>query len=333
MSKKAFRVGLVGCGVIAPNHLDALKSNPLTEVVALCDVKLERAKRRNEEFSLGARLYENYTEMLDTESLDAVHIATPHYLHAPMTIEALKRGINVFLEKPMCINQEQINDMLRAEKESSATVCVCFQNRFIVAFREAMRLIEEDGGAIGAFGSVFWERTVPYYTESGWRGSYATEGGGVMINQAIHTIDMLCQILGTPKKLWATKANHHLKGVIEVEDTCEGLVEFENGKRANFYATTSFHGRDNTSVVVITKNHRIEISPPRLSVDFEWIDLNASTNYIGKECYGAGHPILINRFYEALRDGEPTPVSLESAMHAVKILLAAYKSGDEETLI
>ena len=135
MSKKAFRVGLVGCGVIAPNHLDALKSNPLTEVVALCDVKLERAKRRNEEFSLGARLYENYTEMLDTESLDAVHIATPHYLHAPMTIEALKRGINVFLRK--CIEILVRHDILISYGTSFLVygIAVCDHGLYALASR------------------------------------------------------------------------------------------------------------------------------------------------------------------------------------------------------
>ena len=201
MKSSQFKVALVGCGSVSPNHFYALELLKNVTIVAICDKIAEKAEACNAKYGLTANIYTDYDEMLEKEELDAVHIMTPHFLHAPMTIKALEKNINVFLEKPMCINHKEICDMISAEKKSKAKVCVCFQNRFVTAVTKAKEIVDSDGGAISAFGSVFWERTEEYYTGSDWRGSYATEGGGVMINQAIHTIDLICQFLGTPKKL------------------------------------------------------------------------------------------------------------------------------------
>ena len=327
--KKVFRVALVGCGAISKNHLAALTSLECVNVVALCDIKEERAILRRDEFALSAAIYTDYATMLDDEHLDAVHITTPHYLHAPMAIAALERDINVFLEKPMAISTDEIDGIMEAERKSRAKVTVSFQTRYNPATIEAMRIAEEDGGAYSGYGSVFWERGEKYYTESGWRGSTATEGGGVMINQAIHTIDLLCFFLGKPKKVCATKANHHLKGVIEVEDSCEGVIAFENGNQANFYATTAFKGYNATSLYLLTKNHKIEIRDNRLYVDGEHVEAGRDhENYVSKACYGNGHATLIAKFYEAIENGTVMPVTTKSASYALRILLAAYRSDD-----
>ncbi len=330
MSTKQFKVALIGCGSIAYNHFMALEHVKNVKIAALCDIKPERCENYIQKFGFDAKVYTDYIEMYDTEKPDAVHITTPHYLHAEMTIAALERGIDVFLEKPMCISVEEIEKIIEAEKKSTARVCVSFQNRFLTSVREALRIVEEDGGAITANFSVFWQRTVPYYTESGWRGSYATEGGGVMINQAIHSIDMLTLFLGKPVSVCATKSNHHLKGIIEVEDTCEGVIEFEGGKQANFYATTSATGTDCTAVTVITKNHVLRIEPPELYVDGDRIPFDAEIAAVGKKCYGNGHYKIIPKFYEAIETGAPMPVTAESAQYALRILLTAYKSNDQK---
>lgn len=332
---KIFKVALVGCGTISGNHLRALLDVPYVKVVAICDKIAEKAEKKKAEFGLDAKVYESYEEMLDKEELDSVHIATPHYLHASMTIAALKKNVNVFLEKPICISYEEIESLKAAEAESSAKVCVCFQNRFNPSTVLAKKLADEDGGVISAFGTVFWYRGEKYYTESGWRGAYATEGGGVMINQAIHTIDLLCYYLGTPKAVTATTANHHLKGVIEVEDSCEGMISFEDGKVANFYTTTAFAGKDTTIVCLVTKNKRkIQIQDSNLYLDGNKIeDPSLIQDFYGKECYGNGHMYLIAKYYNALKEGLDMPVTLESAQHALKVLLAAYKSCDNETVV
>ena len=334
MNNKIFKVALVGCGSIASNHLKALADNESVKVVALCDIKPERAERRRAEFAPEATIYESFDEMLEKEELDVIHIATPHYLHSPMAIAALDKNINVFLEKPICINLQQLDELLAAEARSEGSVCVCFQNRFNPSTIIARRLADEDGGVLSAYGSVFWYRNEPYYTKSGWRGSYATEGGGVMINQAIHTIDLLCEFIGKPVSVIATKSKHHLKDIIEVEDSCEGIINFENGKHANFYATTSFEGKDATTVYLVTKNHTIQIQYSAVYYDGEKVeDPSLVADFCGKECYGNGHKYLIAKFYEALACGDPMPVDLKDATYAIKVLLAAYRSNDQETEI
>ena len=324
------KCALIGCGTVSANHFYALdKLKEKVEVVALCDLSEEKCNDANRKYGFGARVYTDYLKMYDECKLDAVHIATPHYLHAPMTIEALKRGIYVFSEKPMCINEEQMEEMLKAERESTASAAVCFQNRFCPAILKAKEIVKEDGGAVTGYGALFWERDEKYYTESGWRGRYETEGGGVMINQAIHTLDLLCEFLGKPVTVRATTNNRHLAGIIEVEDTCEGIIGFDSGKRANFYATTSFIGAASTTLFIVTKNHTVEMRGYDLFVDGEYVNTDDHKNFVGKACYGNGHLPLIERFYDAILTGNEMPVTLESAKHAVKLLLAAYKSNDE----
>ena len=330
---KTFKIAIVGCGTISTNHLNAVKALENVKVVALCDVKRERAEAAAGKFELDAAIYTDYAEMLAKEELDSVHICTPHYLHAPMTIAALEKNINVFLEKPMCISVDDITRMIEAEKKSDARVCVCFQNRFTSAVMKAKELADLDGGARSAHFSLFWQRNEKYYTESGWRGSYKTEGGGVMINQAIHSLDLLTLFLGEPESITATTANHHLNGIIEVEDSCEGLLKFKSGATANFYATTSSSGRDYTSIYVSTRNHSIEIRLPDLIVDGSFVECEKEILPTGKECYGDGHVKLIKMFYDSLLNNTSMPVTLESAQYAVRILLCAYKSNDRETII
>ena len=321
------RVCIVGCGVISANHISALLEEDV-EIVALCDIKPERAVARAEKYGITPKIYTSFIEMLDKEVPDSVHICTPHHLHAPMAIECLKRNINVFLEKPIGISTEEIDMLIETEKTSLAKICVCFQNRFNASVQVAKSIIDEDGGALVAYGSLFWQRGEKYYTESDWRGFYATEGGGVMINQAIHTIDLLCFFLGIPKKVSAVAANHHLKGIIEVEDSCGGRIVFENGKIANFYATTACQGVDSYLVLLKTKNHRIEImSPVRVYVDGARIDLKAPEKYISKECYGDGHFKVIADFYKSIVNNTQVPVSLDDAKHALKVVLGSYKSN------
>lgn len=327
---KIYKVALIGCGSISKNHLAALKALDFVKVVALCDVKIDKAEARKAEFDLDSRIYEDYHELLKHEELDAVHIATPHFLHAEMAIAALERNINVYLEKPIAISISETEKILAAESKSNARITVSFQTRFNPATIEAMKIAEADGGAISGYGSVFWERGEKYYTESGWRGSMTTEGGGVMINQAIHTLDLLCFFLGKPQKVCATTANHHLKGVIDVEDSCEGVILFEHGKQANFYATTAFKGYNATSLFLLTKNHKIEIRDSKLYVDGQHRkEGNDHENFVSKACYGNGHFTMIAKFYEALDNGGEMPVTAESASYALKILLAAYRSDDE----
>ena len=331
--EKKIRVGLVGCGVIAKNHLVGLLFVEGAEVVALCDIKKEKAQGLAESFGLGAKIYSDYLEMLDAAELDAVHICTPHYLHAQMAIEALRRDIYPLLEKPMCINHAEMEMMLAEEKKSRAKCAVCFQNRFSPSVIKALEIARNDGGAITGYATVMWDRGEKYYTESGWRGSMRTEGGGVMINQVIHALDLLFMFLGKPSSVIAKTENYHLRGIIDVEDSCDGIITHEDGRTSNFYATTAARGMCSTVVYIVTKNHTVEVRNYKLFVDGEPVDTSETQCYVGKACYGNGHTPLIAAFYDAVKNRREMPVTLESAKEAVNILLAAYASRGEKTEI
>ena len=331
--KKIFKVALVGCGTISYVHLTSLLHLENVKIAALCDKDFKKALAAQNEYAKDAKIYTDYSEMLGTEELDAVHICTPHYLHAKMTVEALKRGVNVFLEKPMCISLAEIDEMTEAESKSTARACVCFQNRFNDSYLYAKDLIEKSGEIFNAYATVFWYRDENYYRDSDWRGRLATEGGGCMINQAIHTLDVLTSLLGEPKSVIGTTSNHHLKGVIEVEDTAEALVEFETGSKASFYVTTSAAASDATCVVLTSKSYKIVIRSSELTVNGEKIHFPKRESFIGKDYYGTSHPRLIEEFYKKLNTGGDMPVNLKSASSVIKLILATYKSHDNKIMI
>ena len=226
--KKVFRVAVVGCGAICGNHINGILSAG-QNVCALCDIDESHALSVAEKFSLDPKIYTDYIGMLDTEHPDSVHICTPHYLHAQMCIEALKRNINVLCEKPLCISKQELESIIKAANESSAQLGVCLQNRYEPAILKLRELAGDD--PVGALGIVSWKRDEKYYASGDWRGKWATEGGGVMINQAIHTLDLLQWICGMPAYVTAHLSNDSLQGIIEVEDTASALLECENGKK------------------------------------------------------------------------------------------------------
>ena len=327
--KTKFRVCVVGCGVISGNHIPSLQRLDEVEISALCDVDTAKAEARKAQFGLDSAVYADYVTMLDEVKPDAVHILTPHYLHTDMTLEALKRNVNVLLEKPTCIKEEDIEKLKEAERNSTARVCVSFQTRYNETVQRAMEIVNADGGAIAGFGTIVWNRSDEYYASGEWRGKWATEGGGALINQAIHTIDLLCLFLGKPEKIQAHIATMRHAPTVEVEDTCSAIIDFTNGKKANILVTTTSNGQDSTTLHIETKNNVIEIRNADIYVNSEKLKVSEVTEYMGKKCYGNSHAVLIEKFYQAIESGDEMPISIESSENAVKIILGAYKSDSK----
>lgn len=324
------KTALIGCGAISGNHLTAIGKLPDVRLVALCDTIPERAEAARAKYAPDALIYTDYRAMLDETKPDAVHIATPHHLHCEMTCEALARGISVFLEKPVCISEDEITRLIEAEKNSAGRVCVCFQNRLNHAALAAKKLADHSGGVASARASVTWNRDENYYRSESWRGKRATEGGGVLINQAIHELDLLIGYCGKPVTVSAKTANNRHVGVIEVEDTAELLIGFDTGATGFFAATTAF-GCDapNFEELFCRDGRRITLLGESLCVDGTPYDVEGDGHPSpGKECWGAGHIRLIRLFYAALASGAPMPVTLASAAVPLRVLLAAYRSSE-----
>ena len=331
-----FRTAIVGCGAISQTHSANLAAMKNVTVAGLCDICTERAEALNDKFGFNAAVYDNYITMLDELKPDVLHICTPHYLHCEMACEALKRDINVILEKPVCINLQQLELLKKAEKSSKAKICVSFQNRYLAANGAAKKLFEsgETGALKFVEGSVKWHREAPYYTDSHWRGSKATEGGSVMINQAIHTLDLILWICGMPEKLSATCANHSLKGVIDTEDTAEAYFTFSQGAHGIFYATDAYYCDSPIFIKIVCENTIMEIKDGSLFIDGEkQIFPEVTLNNHGKSYWGIGHAMLFDDFYARLEKGLPSPITIEDASHALKVLLAMYSSNGNEIIL
>jgi UDP-N-acetyl-2-amino-2-deoxyglucuronate dehydrogenase len=332
-----FRVGVVGCGGIAQVHGAVLQHLEGVELVACADIRPERAAAFAEKY--GGKAYDSMEAMLEGEQLDAVHLCTPHYLHTPMVKLAVERGLHVFTEKPPVINWEQWGQLQELAK-GPVRVGVCFQNRYnrSVGMLRDILASGKAGKTLGARAFVTWHREAPYYTESGWRGSLKTEGGGALINQSVHTLDLLGQFLGRANRVEAVMANHHLKGVIEVEDMMEAYIQFGEAN-ALFYATTAHCADSPVLVELVCEN--VTIRMEEQEVTLTWADgtkehhsLAAPTTAAGGKAYwGASHGLCIEDFYRCVREEKPFRNDIPGIKDTAELLLSVYQSAREHKVV
>ena len=221
---KKLKVGIIGCGRISPFHGMPAKAQENVNLVACCDLKLERAKEKAKLFGC-KKTYTDYEEMITKEKLDVVHICLPHYLHSPVTVRALELGCHVLTEKPMAISMEQAKKMVDAAKKTGKTLGVIFQNRYNAGSQLVKKCL--DSGLLGkvkaAKCSVTWCRTPEYYTKSDWKGTWEMEGADDL-DQAIHTITQ-CWLIGYGK---TEKTLTTLTSPSQTETTTTSEIQLEH---------------------------------------------------------------------------------------------------------
>ncbi len=329
------KINLVGCGGISKCHFNAIsaltgKGAVLTAVADIVPEKADYAAEKN-----NCKAYYNYIEMLDSECPDVVHICTPHYLHVDMAVEALERGINVVLEKPCGTSVEGLKRLIEAEKRSDAKVAVCFQNRYnpSVVFAKNLIKSKEYGEVKTARAMVTWRRDEDYYNADAWRGTWSQECGGVLINQAIHTHDLMQYLCD---KETATVdghiENYHLKDSIEVEDTASVYFTYTDGARAVYFATNAAGDNSMPVVEIFCENAVIRVegkSVYKISDSVEQIfSQKANDETVGKQEWGNSHTRLIADFYDCIAENKDFPISAEEASRVVYELLAVYESSE-----
>lgn len=232
------RVGVVGLGGMGLGHCRFVKEIvPETELTAVCDTHLDRAQAAGEQY--GVPYFTSNEEMFRSGLLDAVIIATPHYDHAPVAVSAFQHGLHVLVEKPLCVSVSDGDAMAAAAQRAGKKFAIGYQHRFRPEVQAARRLIEQ--GLLGEVRRTLlitaWYRTQAYYDSSGWRATWAGEGGGVLINQAPHFIDLWLMFGGMPSRVWGqTRAALH---EIETEDEAFALIEYPNGAHGYLYAATN----------------------------------------------------------------------------------------------
>jgi predicted dehydrogenase len=231
------RVVVIGAGAGVFNmHRPALQQ-AMFNVVAISDIKTDPGQQRAE--GLGCAFYTDYQLMLAEMRPEVAVILTPHPLHARIAINCLEAGCHVLVEKPMAIQVSEADEMIVTALENKRLLEVVFQQRFRPEIRFAERLIEEGRlGDIQHFEmNVTWTRANSYFTMAPWRGTWKGEGGGVLMNQGSHNLDLLCHLMGLPVRViaWTKRLLH----TIETEDTAQAMLEWESGALGTIHISTA----------------------------------------------------------------------------------------------
>lgn len=318
---------VVGFGQIGPVHANAI--NKIGNVYGICDCIKERADLGANRF--GAKAFYSFDEVLNDKNVDVVHICTPHYLHTEMAINALKADKHVLVEKPLGINLDELAKLESFYKKCDKKACVMFQTRTNAAIIKLKYLIDNDtslGRMLGISGFLTWQRDENYYNADAWRGKWETEGGGVLINQAIHTLDLI-NYLGSGIKAVKGSISNFTNNFIEVEDTAQIIFEMNNGCRGTLFATNGFKTSLPIQIDITFENCILRYADNRLykitDKNCETLTFNAEFTS-GKKVWGNGHESVISQFYEAIENDTDNYLDLLSGIHSTKVVLSIYKN-------
>jgi UDP-N-acetyl-2-amino-2-deoxyglucuronate dehydrogenase len=324
------RFAIIGCGRISYRHIEAIQSNESAELVALCDLNLERAEERNE--GVGVPIYRNYHEMLREQQIDVVNIMTPSGMHAEHAIEIIELyKKHVVIEKPMALKVSDGLMLIECAERHGVRLFVVHQNRFNKAVQKVKSGIENDlfGRIVLGTVRIRWSRGQAYYDRDPWRGTWALDGG-VLTNQAIHHIDLLRWLLGEVESVSAIATTRLVD--VEVEDTACAWIKFRNGALGNIEATVATRPLNNDleASLSILGEGGVAIaegaSVNRLTTwTFDEIDLGKHSEE-PPNVYGFGHDEIMDNVVEVLQAGGEPLVSGEDALASIKLLNALYRS-------
>jgi predicted dehydrogenase len=330
------RVGIIGCGTIFPMHARSLKKIKGVKLAAVCDIRKGRASALAKAFR--CNYYTDYRKMLAGAGLDAVHICTPHYLHLPMILEAARRGINTLTEKPMGLNPAEAAKEIKAAKKARITFGVISQNRFNPGSQLVKKRIESGklGRPKAAKLVLTYHKPDSYYKKSDWKGRLDKEGGGVVIDQAIHYLDIVRWLIPSPVDYVEAHVAKRMHSFINVEDSAEGIVKFKNGFYLCFYLINCYSFDEDPFIEIDCEKARVRIvkdsayigyhngkkeqAEPR---DDEYIDYGDGV----RDYWGYCHYNQIRDFYESIHGGRKPAVTGEDALETQKLVWAIYESS------
>jgi predicted dehydrogenase len=329
MNKK-ISFAIIGCGRIAYRHIEAIQSNSQAQLVALCDLNLERAMERND--GVGVKTYRDYRTMLAEEDIDVVNIITPSGMHAEHALDIMKRfGKHTVIEKPMCLSVSDGQQLINTAQNLGLEVFIVHQNRFNKAVQRIKSGIDEGlfGKIVLATVRIRWSRGQSYYDRDPWRGKWAFDGG-VLTNQAIHHIDLLRWIVGDVESVSAISTTQLVN--VEVEDSACAWLRFKNGALGVIEATTAVRplNRDlEASISIIGENGCAIVEGASVNKLTTWtFDENNKEDYseTPPNVYGFGHNVIIDNVVETLINKARPAVKMEDAILSIQLLNALYSS-------
>jgi predicted dehydrogenase len=340
------RLGIIGMGNIGQHHHNYLSAGKVSraELVAVSDAivsKLDKYKP--------LKIYADGEELIKSGDVDAVIIATPHYQHTTLGIAALNAGVHAMVEKPISAHKADAERLIAASKKNSKTVFAgMFQLRAEPRYLKIQKLIQR-----GELGDVVrmswimtdWFRTEAYYASGGWRATWKGEGGGVLLNQCLHNLDVMQWLLGMPSRVrgFCQLGKFHQ---IEVEDNVSAYLEYKNGATGTFVSSTGEAPGTNRFEIVGTRGkivlERDKLSFTRNDADMIEFSRTAKLGFAKPEVWNVEipfdnasnpHAILVQNFVNAILDGEKLIAPGEEGIHSVELAnVILYSSLIDQTV-
>ncbi len=333
---KQLKVGIIGCGIIFPMHAESIKRDKFGVLKAVCDIEPGIAKKAGNKYRVP--YYTDYKTMAKMEELDVVHVCTPHYLHKEMSVYCLDAGINVLQEKPMAMSVKEALEITRKAKAVKVKYGVIFQNRYTPAAILSRKTI--NSGRLGKICSakliLTWHKPDKYYLKSRWRGTFDKEGGGVIIDQAIHSLDLLRWLFNSEVEYVDASTFNRLHDIVEVEDEAIGVIMFKSGAYISFYTMNHYSYDDDVFMEIHGKNGRIKIIKDSADVYYKTGKAERaapkSGDYIDygngvKDYWGICHSIQINKFYGAILKNKPFEINADEGLKTQWLVNAIYESS------
>ncbi|WP_166998034.1 Gfo/Idh/MocA family protein [Paramicrobacterium fandaimingii] len=363
MTDTKVRLGIIGLGMEGGMYATFIRDGmvPNMEIGAICDILPEKKDRANE---LGVPFYEDYIAMIESGTVDAVVTCVPHYLHPEMGIAALERGVHALLEKPVGVYTKQAREVIDyAATKPELTFGVFFNQRTNPLYVDLKKLIAS--GELGALRHsswiiTNWWRPQGYYDQSDWRATWGGEGGGVLVNQAPHQLDLWQWMCGVPKKCFA-KLAFGFRRDIAVEDEVNALVDFGDGATGHFMtATHDLVGTDRLEMlfdagkIVVEGSKKVTITrlkapEQELSKDMSMDDvrklftgqLDADALYETEvteyeSVWGQQHATVMQNFAANILDGTPLIAPGPDGINGVRLANAMHLSawtGEEVDMV
>lgn len=331
---------ILGCAAgIAQSHLAALRRLPDTRIVGMADLDTERGAAQAAH--TGCPFFADHHDLLAALHPDIAIICAPHPAHAALALDCLAAGCHVLVEKPLAVEMAEADTLIAAADAANRLLAVNFQQRFLPAVERARRLIA--AGDLGPLVRTLcvepWFRTDAYYRSAPWRGTWRGEGGGVLMNQGAHTLDLLCLLAGSPTQVhgWTRTLAHR----IETEDTAQALLEYPNGAPGYVYVGTGEAGGprrleivgDRGAIELIGGKLIIRRFRPALSVFRASSPALFAQPVIARRVArqrpgdGGGHLAVHRDLRDAIRTGRPPRCDAREARRSLELANAIIASG------
>lgn len=335
------RYGVIGCGVISPWHINGVLNSKGAELIAVADSVEEKAKKTGEQYKVA--WYKDYREMLKRNDIDVVTIGTPSGMHMQMAIDAMNVGKHVLTEKPIDITLEKIDKMIGVSKKTGKILTCVFQSRF---FENAKRIKSTiDSGKFGklVLGNMFnlWYRSPEYYKSAGWRATWELDGGGALMNQAIHGIDLLVHFMGDVAEV--TSYCDTLTRDIKVEDTAVAIIRFKSGAVGVIEGTTSIYPGFSRRLEICGEKGSVVLEDHNITKwQFEGEEdlakeISSESAAVASASPTAmtyqGHTMQIQELTDAILASKKPAISAEEARKSVEVILAIYKSSQKKCAV